>query len=72
MTFCCRHRWRDVRPQVLKRWVHLIKKSRRVRKLQRIWGILGPFLRDRYSKAFKTHLLAIWPEIAAPANFELS
>ena len=71
MGLGCSRRLKEISVGVLKRWIRLIKSTRKVRKLQRLWGIIGPFIRDRYSKAFKQSLLAAYPEISPPADMSL-
>ena len=71
LLLSCQRRLKDISVRVLAKWVRLLRHSQRVRKLQRIRGVLGPFLRDRYSSDFKRSLLTTWPQLTAPSDFSV-
>ena len=56
----------DYRAEVVARWRALIQHCHRVRRLQRIWGVLGGFLRCQVPASLRDRLLATWPQSVPP------
>jgi len=51
-------------PGVVGRWARVVRAALRVRRLQRIWGILGQFLQS-FPAELRDRLRTIWPAPSA-------
>ena len=51
-------------PEVVERWARVVRSALRVRRLQRIWGILGQFLQT-FPAELRDRLRTIWPSPSA-------
>ncbi len=51
---------------VVERWRSHTRHCHRVRRLQRIWGVLGAFLRHQVLPSLRGRLLAVWPQSVPP------
>ncbi len=54
------------RAEIVARWCALIRHCHRIRRLQRIWGVLGGFLRYQVPARLRDRLLAVWPQSVPP------
>ena len=51
---------------VVARWRALIRHCHRIRRLQRVWGVLGGFLHYQVPARLRDRLLATWPQSVPP------
>ncbi len=56
----------ECRAEVVARWCALIKHCHRIRRLQRIWDVLGGFLRWQVPTRLRDKLLVTWPQSVPP------
>ncbi len=60
------HQIQEFKAEIVARWCALIRHCHRIRRLQRIWGVLGGFLRYQVPAGLRDRLLATWPQSVPP------